>query len=165
MKFIRKYLFSFDFVIALILSFIVFYKLNKEVSYDLSKDLLSVGINILTLIFSIFFAALAFMISSSDDEFVAFLEEENMFTTLVNSFKWTLWSLFIALAYCIILYISITYEHDLYPNCMVNRYFILLYCFTFFYALIATLLSTSDAINYAQRRIKFVVAKKTKNDA
>jgi len=103
------------------------------------------------------------MKSSSDDEFVAFLEEEKMFTTLVNSFKYTLWWLFVALAYCIILYISITYEHDLYPKCLVNKYLIVIYCFTFFYALIATLLSTNDAINYAQRRIKFVVARKTNN--
>ncbi|MBR9916049.1 MAG: hypothetical protein GYB32_14750 [Algicola sp.] len=124
--------------------------------FDLSLSLLEMGINVLSITFSIFFAALAFIMSSSDDEFVRFLEEDNLFSKLIGTFKWTVGSLFIALFYSIITYVIASFcaagdRFEKFSEIILGGF-----CFLFFYSMIATILSTSDAVKYTQRRIKFV---------
>lgn len=121
------------------------------------------GIGVLSIVFSIFFAALAFIISASDDDFVSFIEEKGLFTKIVNTFKWTVLSLFVALIYAILIYIVASYSIQ-YKNkndeTFLHISIIAIYCFLFFYSLIATLLSTNDAIKYSKKRVKFVRKKK-----
>jgi hypothetical protein len=161
-KIFIKYIWSFDTIFSLITSMMCIYFLPNFINGDLAKDLLSMGIGVLSIIFSIFFAAIAFIISASDDKFVSFLEEEGLFTDLINSFKWTVGSLFIALFFSIIIYsitsFNITYNEDF----KVNEYILCVFCFLFFYSLIATILSTNDAIKYSKSRIKYINKKMTK---
>ena len=154
-EFINIYVISYDTIIALILSAICLYLIPEWVGGGLVKDLLGMGIGVLSIIFSIFFAALAFIMSSSDNEFVKFLEKDKIFTGIINTFKWTVGSLFVALLYSIIVYIAIAFKNELSENFVFSKYIIGLFCFLFFYSLIATILSTQDAIKYSNARIDF----------
>lgn len=125
----------------------------------MSSTLLEMGIGVLSIVFSIFFAALAFIISASDDDFVKFIEEEGYFTSIIDTFKWTVWSLFFALLYGIILYIVITFYNENNPpvgSSKIHESAIAIYCFLFFYSLVATLQSTNDAITYSKARVKYI---------
>jgi len=134
--------------------------LPNWVGGDLIKDLLGMGIGVLSLIFSIFFAALAFIISASDDEFVEFLENDGLFSRLINTFKWTVGSLFFALLYSIILYVISSFRMSLNTSFEMSEWFLGLFSFMFFYSLIATMLSTNDAIKYSKTRIKYIKNKR-----
>ncbi len=169
MTYIKKYILAFDTSISLILTLSLIYFAPESVSGKLIKDLLGIGISTLSVIFSIFFAALAFIISASDDEFVSFLEEEGLFTQLINHFKWTVGSLFIALVYSLIFYAVISFQLEQDANYNIIIYPLALFTFLLFYSLIATILSTNDAIRYSKTRLKFLqiknkISKKTKNN-
>ena len=153
-KLIKKYILSYDVIISIMLSVSCFIYFPEWIQVELIKDILSMGIGVLSIIFSIFFATLAFVISSSDDEFVSFLEEYGLFTRIINSFKWTVGSLFVSLIYSIIIYSISTinfYKEDKY---LMSKYVLVIFCFLFFYSLIATLISTFDAITYSKKRIE-----------
>jgi len=157
---INKYILSLDTIVAMVFSAIAVLFLPDCVDGGLCKDLLNTGISVLSIIFSIFFAALAFIISSSDDEFVLFLEEENLFTELVYSFKWTLWSLFLALMYSLVIYIIVLFKYSGNDRFCLHESAIWIFCFMFFYSLVATMLSTKDAILYAQKMSRYVIITK-----
>ncbi|MBO0329880.1 hypothetical protein [[Muricauda] lutisoli] len=160
MKLLKRYILSYDTIIALFLTIACLFFLQSWVDGNLIKDLLSMGIGVLSIIFSIFFAALAFIIGASDDEFVSFLEETGLFTALIGSFRWTVGSLFIALLYSIFTYILITFKLSENKCFVFSEWIVVIFCFLFFYSLIATMISTNDAIRYSKRRIKFVNLKK-----
>jgi len=162
MNFFRTYILSYDTLIALLLTIGCLIFLPDWIKGDLIKDLLSMGIGVLSIIFSIFFAALAFIIGASDDEFVAFLEEDGLFSTLINTFKWTVISLFVALLYSIFIYIIIAFKISQDDTYVFSEILMAIFCFLFFYSLIATMTSTNDAIKYSKRRITFVSLKKSK---
>jgi hypothetical protein len=164
MKLIIKYLLSYDTLVAVLLTLGCLYFLPQWISGDLIKDLLSMGIGVLSIIFSIFFAALAFIIGASDDEFVGFLEEYGLFTKLINTFKWTVGSLFVSLFYSIIVYIIASFKLSESKDYVFSEILLAVFCFLFFYSLIATMISTNDAIKYSNRRIKYVNLKRNEDD-
>lgn len=155
-SFIKIYILSYDTILSLIISFIGLYFLPNCVDGELVKDLLGVGIGVLSIVFLIFFAALAFIISASDDEFVSFLEETGLFSQLIDTFKWTVGSLFISLLYSIVLYVIVAFNLSFNDDFKINEYLIALFCFLFFYSLFATVLSTNDAIKYSKKRITYI---------
>lgn len=161
-KIFRKYILSFDTIFSLVASFLCLYFSPSLIVGDLIKDLLGMGIGVLSIIFSIFFATLAFIISASDDNFVSFLEEEGLFTDLINSFKWTVGSLFVSLFFSIIIYSITTFNISYNESFEMSEYILSVFCFLFFYSLIATILSTNDAIKYSKARIRFI--KNKQND-
>jgi hypothetical protein len=127
-------------------------------------DLFGMGIGVLSITFSVLFASLAFIISSSDDSFVAFLEEDGgVFTEIVNTYTWTVGSLFIGLIYSIIVYSISAFKISIYDDQEINNLFIVIFGFLFFYGLIATLLSTTSAIKYTKRRIDYTKRQKDCN--
>lgn len=160
MKILKTYVLAFDTTLSLIVALLFLYLSPENISGNLSKDLLGIGIGTLSIIFSIFFAALAFIISASDDEFVAFLEEEGLFTELINLFKWTVGSLFVALLYSLFLYGFVAFGLDSNKDFSINSYYLAGFCLLFFYSLIATMLSTNDAIKYSKARIKYIRGKR-----
>lgn len=163
MKIIETYILSWDTAIATALTLACLYFLPDLVEFSLALSLLEVGISVLSIVFSIFFAALAFIMSAGDDEFVAFLEEDNLFTYLIQTFKWTVGSLFIALLYSIIAFIIASFCQSSKNYAYFYEEVLVIFCFLFFYSLIATALTTNDAIKYSQGRIKFMEAKKSKD--
>lgn len=146
-----------DFILAFIGAALFAFLMIGPASAETVKEISSLAVTTLSIIFSVFFAALAVLITSADNEFVIFLEKNNWYTEIVWSFKFTFLIIFIALLFSIIMYVSALFElAKLIPG--VYPWFILFpYAFVSLYALFGTVLSTVDAIKYAERRTKFLL--------
>jgi hypothetical protein len=144
-----------DFLVSLGISVLVWIVADSIISNEFSRDIYSVGITVLSIVFSVYFAALAIIISSSDDEFVDFLEQEGDYTTLIKNFRFSLTVLLIALVYSIVLYTLTTIW---FYNQILNQpgYLFILFVFIFIYGLLATFAATNDAIRYSLYRAKFL---------
>lgn len=156
---IKDIIISWDFLIALCILVILWIILPYWVNNQFTITLYEIGISVLSIIFSVFFAALAIIISSSDDDFVRFLEETGDYTAIIDTFKFSLTVLFIALLYSIILTAITSYWINLK---LINQqfYFTVVFSFLFFYGLFATFNSTYDAIVYLKFRTKYLNANK-----
>jgi len=165
---IKYILLSWDFITALLLAIVSFFALPYWVSSTFAKDIYGVGISVLSIVFSVYFAALAIIMSSSDDDFVKFLEEEKQYTTIISSFEFSLLVLFLALVYSLGLYAFTSFW--LTNNCINQElWWMVAFTFLFFYGLFAAVSSTRDAINYSKYRTKFLNIKlnneKTNHDS
>jgi hypothetical protein len=125
----------------------------------LVKDLSAVGIAVLAITFSVFFAALAIIMSSSDDEFVAFLEEDGAYTHIIGAFKFSLILLFVALVFSLFLYAytSIRVARDVRDQ---GRWWSVSFEFLFLYSLFAALAAALDSIRYSEYRSRFILTKR-----
>lgn len=151
----RTYLLSPDTIGALIGALLVCLILPAAVPILFAKDILEVGCSILSIIFSVFFAAMAFLISTPDNDFVQFMEEDGSYTSIINTFLVTLASLFIALlitmaGYAYTSYLSSRASEE------ISKYWIVLFTAIFCYSMAATALSTKDAIIFSKYRVKFM---------
>ena len=77
---IRDVFFSWDFIFSTIIVGILIILLPTYISAQFAQDVYSMAITILSIIFSVFFAALAIIISTSEDDFVRFLEDDGIYT-------------------------------------------------------------------------------------
>jgi hypothetical protein len=141
---------------AAILGATVFYfSVDGKVTANFAKDVVSVGISVLSIVFSLFFASLTFIISSSNDEFVEFLVENQHYQNIIWAFKWTLGALFLSLAYSLVFYVHVSYipkeSSPLHVLWLMEGFI-----FLFTYSLVASGFSTNDAIKYAKRRARFI---------
>ncbi|MFA5403896.1 MAG: hypothetical protein WC358_03070 [Ignavibacteria bacterium] len=152
---IKKVIFSYDFIGSIIFAFLIYVFFPNQIDNLFIKDVYTIGISILSIVFSVFFAALAIIISSSDDEFVKFLINKNYYNSILLSFKITLFSLFFALSYSIILYI-ITSNLILLKFERQSLIFFIFFVLFFSYSLIATALSANDAIKYSKFRSEYL---------
>lgn len=127
----------------------------RWVPLPLAKDLYGIGASVLSIVFSVYFAALAIVISSSDDRFIKWLEEDGIFSDLLWGFKVTLLCLFSALVLALALYawsgaqIAMDYRAQ-------HRSGVILFAGLLIYSLCATLSTTLAAIKYAQKRSTFL---------
>src|SRR5205807_1174381 len=94
---LKSLILAWDFGVAISLTLVCSVLLPHWVKNDFTKDLYGVGISVLSIVFPVFFAALAVMMASSDDEFVKFLEEQGHYKRLIASMRFTLVVLFLAL--------------------------------------------------------------------
>jgi hypothetical protein len=156
---LRRIFLSADFIVALATSALVACVLPHCLKNDLAKDYYGIGISVLSIVFSVFFAALAVIITASDDDFVMFLEETGNYSAIVGNFKFSLGLLFAALLFSIGLY---AYTASRISNSVVHQiqYLSVLFVFVFFWSLFAAFNSTLDAIRYSDYRRKFVERKK-----
>ena len=152
---IREIVLSFDFYISIFLVIVCFYFFPWWINNQIATKLYEIGISVLSIVFSVFFAALAIIITSPDDDFVKFLEEKEDYTGLVDTFKFSLFSLFVALCYSIIL-TAITANWISQKHINQQVIFILVYIFLFSYSLLAALISANDAIQFAKYRTVFL---------
>lgn len=159
---IKPYIISADTVLTFILVVVLLFILPEKINTNLAKDIYSVGISVISIIFSVFFAAFAIIISSGDNDFIIFLEKKNRYSIIITAFKFTLTSLFVALIVSISFYIIAAM--GLSNQCAYqSKYWIITYSAFFSYSLIAAFQSSIESIRYANRRIKFVEAN-TKNN-
>jgi len=147
-------------MLALVTAAAVDFGLPYWVRNDLAKDYYGIGISVLSIVFSVFFAALAVIITASDDDFVIFLEETKDYSAIVSNFKASLGLLFAALLVSLGLY---AYTASRVAGSVAHqvKYFVVLFVFIFFWSLFAAFNSTLDAIRYSDYRRKFVEAKRT----
>lgn len=156
---IKDIFWSWDFIVSLPVSVIVAYALPYWVSNKFAHDLFGIGISVLSIVFSVYFAALAIIISSSDDDFVRFLEEEGDYTAIISTFQFALAALFVALIYSIVLYaFTATWISNKYDN--QPFWWLSIFTFLFLYSLLAALNSTLDSIMYAKFRTRYLSTKK-----
>src|SRR4051794_30824032 len=99
---LRNIILSYDFVIASTTTLFAALFMPTWIKAAFAAAFYNTGITVLSIIFSLFFAALAIIMSSTDNEFIHFLEEGKYFTRLMLSFKFTLIVLFISLIYAIV---------------------------------------------------------------
>lgn len=164
MKELKKHILSIHALLALIFTVVAVIYLPDFVNSELSKSLLSIGTSVLALVFSISFAALAFIISASDDKFVVFLEKEGAFSELINTFKWTLLSLSLALIYTLLLYITIAFRYSRNHTFEVHEVTIWIFCFLFFYSLFGSMINIRDTIIYSRNRLEYLeIMERNKN--
>ncbi len=136
---------------------ITFALLTRDgVQIDLAVKVFEVSISLLAVIFSIFFAALAVLITAGDNEFVRFLEEDGSYRQIIWTFRFTLLLLFFALLLSIGLYgYSLIFAPQHHQN-SIPGWLMALFVFFALYALFAAVNSSTDAIRYAELRARFL---------
>ena len=152
---LKDILLSWDLLCALIIAGFIGIISPFWLPNEFVKDLYSIGISVLSIIFSVFFAALAIIMSSSDDEFVVFLEEEGDYTKIITSFEVSLGIIFVALIYSIIIYGISSYW---FVNKHINQqyYWLSIFCFLFLYGLFAVANSAIDAMLFSKYRTNYL---------
>ena len=152
---LRSIFAALDFWVAVLLATVTGILLPRWVRTDFVKDLYGIAIGVLSIIFSVFFAALAVIMASSDDEFVEFLEKESDYTGIIETMKFTLIILFTALAAALALYSYTAYRISV--RIEYQRFlWLMAYSFLFSYALAASLSATLDAIKYSKYRATYL---------
>lgn len=148
---------SWDFWLAIVFSLFASCLLPSEILNKTAASLFSIATSVLSIIFSIYFASLAIIIASPADDFVYFMEEDNLFSSLLSFFKFTLGLLFFGLIAAIIGYCSSTYIADLKGDKSTqSEYIVCVYSFFFWYSLFASIISIGETIKYSRYRMKFL---------
>lgn len=158
---LRRAFASWDFIVALALFVGLTLLTPTCIPNALVKDFYGTGIAVLSILFSVFFAALAIIMSSSDDDFVAFLEEDKSYTRIVSTFRFTLILLFAALLFALFLYaytcirLQAKIEYQ-------SRWWALIFGFLFLYAVLAAFAASLDSVTYSRHRSRFILARAKK---
>jgi len=158
---LRRVSASWDFLAALALFAGTALLVPKWVPNGLVKDFYATGIAVLSILFSVFFAALAIIMSSSDDDFVAFLEEDKSYTRIVGTFRFTLILLFAALLFALFLYAYTCVRLQAAVGYQ-SRWLSLIFGFLFLYALLAAFAASLDSVAYSGYRSRFILAGRKK---
>ncbi|MFZ4105974.1 hypothetical protein [Flavobacterium sp.] len=165
MRRLRALVISWDFMIALLSVIITFFLLPEFVNIKFALSFYNVAMTVLSIIFSLFFTAMAIIMSSSDNDFIAFLEKKNTFTELLWSFKVTLFILFLSLILSIILYTGTSYWIE--TNCngvwLQNSKLLLILEFCFLYGMSATWFCIMDTVKFSKYRAIFLKNNKENN--
>jgi uncharacterized Tic20 family protein len=157
-RLIKSIVLSWDFALALAFALVSWFFLPNWVSNTFAKDLYTIGINVLAIVFSVFFAALAIIISSSDNEFVNFLEEFGDYTKIISTFQISLLVLFIALIYSLTMY-ALTSAWIVDQFIDQPRESVAAFIFLGLWGLFAAFNSARDSITYSKLRAKFLTAR------
>lgn len=148
---------SLDMIAAIIVGIFSCYLLppNDIIPGPMLKDIYSIAINVLAILFSMFFAALTIIVSINDSDFVSFLEEDYLLSDILRCFKFSLGITFIVLFITILLYIWTVFNSS-------NKYWgqysgqFSLFLWAFSYSTFAMLLTAKDAIRLFYSRVKYV---------
>jgi len=160
---LKDILISWDFIIAILITSGLYFLIDFWVDNAFVITAYQIGISVLSIVFSVFFAALAIIISSSDDDFVSFLDETGDYTAIISTFKFSLMILFFALVYSIVLTVITSYWINI-GHKNQQFFFFILFTFLFSWGLFATLNSTLDAIKYSSFRTEYLKIKKNSQD-
>jgi len=160
---LKSFFLTWDIYASLFVVVILAFLLRDEISLGLVKEILSVSISVLAIVFSVFFAAMAILITAGDNEFVRFLEEDGSFTQITWVFRVTLLLLFLALFISIILFVIVVMFSGEDDGYTFPKWGLLLYSFLASYALLSAINSSLDAIKYAELRARFLYITKNNN--
>lgn len=149
---------GYDFIFAIITLIAGFLLLPQFISMKFALSFYNTTMTILSIIFSLFFAAMAILMSSSDNDFIEFLEENNDFTELLWSFKFTLGILFISLILSIFLYFGTSYWLETYDKdrWLQSRWMSIILLVVFIYGMISTWLAILDIVKFSDFRARFL---------
>jgi hypothetical protein len=133
---------------------LAFFVCPTNVSSAVAKDFYSAGITVLAIVFAVFFAALAIIMSATDSKFVIFLEKTGDYTGLISTFKYTLALLFISLLVSLVLFAF----SDLRSKPEQPKVLISIFTLLFVYSLFSTASAVIDSIRYTERRVEFLLS-------
>ncbi|MCC6317345.1 MAG: hypothetical protein IT361_06585 [Gemmatimonadaceae bacterium] len=148
-------LIGIDVIAALIVLAVLLASLPTFVPVQVAKEFFGVSASVLSIVFSVFTAALAVIISSPDDKFVRWLESEGIYRDILFGFKSTLLALFTALVSSIGAFSWTVFQIEAGVR-LQHRSGLLIGSTLLAYALVATLLSTLAAIRHAHARADFL---------
>lgn len=154
---------SWDTLLALLVVATVCFFLPSKIPADFTTSFYGVGISILSIVFSLFFAALAIIMSSSDTDFIEFLEEDRSFSDLMFTFYITLSALFISLIYSVAIYSYTDFwikKPGIKPPFLISKIWFLIFVWLFSYSLAATFLAVMDTVKFTKMRIAFMQIQK-----
>lgn len=146
---------ALDLVLALVVLAALLGVLPTYVPLLLAKEFFGVSASVLSIVFSVFTAALAVIISSPDDQFVRWLEAEGLYRDILFGFKLTLLALFVALVLSIAAFSWTVYQIAA-GETLQHRSGIILGATALTYSLVATLQSTLAAIQHAHARANYL---------
>jgi hypothetical protein len=156
---IRRVILSPDLIASVLLSFITAVFCPSLISISMAKDFYGVGISVLSIVFSVFFAALAIIMSAGDNEFVAFLHENGAYSEIIWNFRFTVIILFTSLLVSLTEYVytgfRISHKAEWH-----SKWFFVLFLLCFSYSLLAACLAVIDAIKYSGVRVQYLNAKR-----
>lgn len=165
MRRLKSMFISWDFLATVLVTAATYYIMPDYLNMKFLLSVYNMSITILALIFSLFFAALAIIMSSSQNDFIDFLEEENLFSELLWSFKLTLIMLFVSLIYSIVLYTGTSFFVETYgEQWLQSGMFFLVLSALFTYSMGATCVSVYDTIIFSEFRSKFERSTKNKDN-
>lgn len=154
---------GWDFIISIITSLLIYIFVPQYMEMKFTLSFYNIGISVLSIVFSVFFAALAIIVSASDNEFIDFMEENGHFTHLIWTFKFTLFLLFISLAYSIILYMFTNYYIETYTEKWYQHSSLFaLFAMLFVYSMLSTVMGVNNSIKFTDFRLKYLKIKKSK---
>ena len=143
-----------DIAFSGLVAVIIYYLIPEQVSNSFCKDIYSIGISVLSIVFSVYFAALVFIMSAEDEAFIGFLESKGRYTNIILLFRFSLIVLFSALIFSIIAYVTTLVFSEIGAKTQ-PKGIISVFTFLFLYGLLAALSVTLDSIRYALSRLKF----------
>ena len=112
-----------------------------------------------SIIFAVFFAAFAIIMSAGDNEFISFLHEDGSYTAIVWSFKFTVIALFASLLLALFDYSYAAFRISQKAE-LQSKYFLLAFAVCFIYSLVAVMQSVLDALKYSEVRVKYINLRK-----
>lgn len=155
---------AWDLFLSIVVGLVAWCSLPSQVDGGFLKDVYSVSITSLSIIFSVYFAALAIIMVSGDNAFVRFLEEERDYSGIVSTFKFTLILLFLALIASIVLYVYTSAHLSPDKDYKQAKWLFIIFTWLSSYALFAVFMSAFDAIHYAKLRTEFFLIQKEQNN-
>ena len=84
---LKRLLTSWDLIAAVLCTVAAGSLFSGSIPESIARDIYGVGITVLSIVFSVFFAAVALVMTASDDDFVLFLEEEGYYSVLLWCFQ------------------------------------------------------------------------------
>lgn len=156
---IKDIILCWDFIISILIGVIIYFICQDKIPGQIVKEVYGTGISVLSIVFSIFFAALAIIVSSSNDDFIKFFEAEGNYTALLNTFKYSIVVTFLVLVVSIALSSFTTFMISITQNYLQSKIILAIYSLSFLYSLFAVFNSTLDALKYAEYRVKYLKIK------
>jgi hypothetical protein len=153
---LKRIIFAGDFGLALVVVVAMLFLVPSNVNVNIAKDIFEISVSVLSIVFSIFFAGLAILITAGDNEFVRFLEEDGSYRSIVWSFKFTLFVLFCALLFAIVLFASVLPFSGPASQYIFPKWLLIAFGFSASYSLFAVFSASLDAIKYAEYRVRFI---------
>ncbi len=153
---IKKIVLSWDFILAIIVTLLTGLYFKKYVmSYEVAREIFGMSITVLSIVFSIFFASLAVLVSSGDNAFIRFLEEEGAYSSIIWTFKFSLILIFIALMFSILLFITVLPFEKYNASGNYPGWIMTIFAFLGSYGLFSVVNAAMDAVTYSEFRIRF----------
>lgn len=159
----KSFFLSYDFGFSLVTGIILYFVLPEFLLAKFMLIYYEIIITTISIIFSLMFASCSILMSSSDDDFINFLNEKNDFDDLLWTFRITLIALFISLIYALIIFVATNYIVEIAKDgevWMQHKIFFVTLTSVTTYGLIATYLSVENTLKFSKFRSKFLKGKK-----